>query len=133
MHESTRSRLAWRVCMPAIATLTVMLLSACGSAPVAPTESLAAARDAIANAEQSDARQFSGAELDEARHQLEQAEAAVSAENMIEADRHAKQSRVVAELASERAATAKATEINRQMGRDAEALREEMKRTGDQQ
>lgn len=135
MNESTRTPLSRRPrLVVGLAVTVVMLLGACASTrPAPPTESLAAARQAIANAERSDARQFAGAELNEARERLNQAERAVTAENMIMAERLAQQSRVVAELASARTESAKAIEINREMTRSAEALREEMRRTGDQQ
>ncbi|MCH8544636.1 MAG: DUF4398 domain-containing protein [Alcanivorax sp.] len=114
-----------------VAVVTLMVV-ACASAPVAPTSSLTAARDAIASAEQADARQHAGAELDEASRKLAQAERAVADEKMVEAERFAEQSRIAAELAIARTAAVKAAEINRQMGRDADALNEEMKRMGEQ-
>lgn len=107
-------------------------LVACASAPLPPTESLNAARDAIANAEQADARQYAGAELEEARTQLVMAEKAVAEETMTEADQLAKQSRVAAELAMARTDAAKAAEINREMKRGADALDVEMGRQGEQ-
>lgn len=112
------------------ATLTLV---ACASAPLPPTESLNAARDAIASAEQAEARQYAGAELDEAKQHLAEANQAVAAERMTEAERQAKQARVAAELAMARTEAAKAAAINREMGRGAEALDEEMQRQGDQQ
>ena len=135
MNESTRTRLSLRPrLVVGLAVTVVMLLGACASTrPVPPTESLNAARQAIANAEQSDARQFASAELNEARERLSQAERAVTVENMIMAEHLAQQSRVSAELASARTESAKAEEINREMSRSAEALRDEMRRTGDQQ
>ncbi|WP_341939094.1 DUF4398 domain-containing protein [Marinimicrobium sp. C2-29] len=113
--------------------LTALLLSACASAPVAPTESLNNARGAIENAEQAEARQYAPAELEEAQAQLTAAERAVSEERMLEAERLAEQARVSAALAKARTEEAKAAAINRQMERSAEALREEMRRGGDQQ
>lgn len=113
--------------------LAALLLSACASAPVAPTESLNDARSAIEDAEQADARQHAPAELEEAQAQLRAAEEAVSAERMTEAERLAEQARVSAALAKARTEEAKAADINRQMERSAEALREEMRRGGDQQ
>jgi len=135
MNESTRTRFSRRPrLVVGLAVTVVMLLGACASTrPVPPTESLNAARQAIANAEQSDARQFASAELNEARERLSQAERAVTVENMIMAEHLAQQSRVSAELASARTESAKAEEINREMSRSAEALRDEMRRTGDQQ
>lgn len=113
--------------------LMVLLLGACASAPVPPNEALAAARDAIVTAEESGARQYAGSELDEARQQLIKAEQAVDDENMTLAERHAYQARVSAELASARSESSKALAINREMERGAEALTEEMRRTGEQQ
>jgi hypothetical protein len=134
MHELSGSSLCRRIVAAAGVVLASVLLVACmTSAAEAPTASLAAARDAIASAEQSDARRYAGAELDQARQKLDQAESAVSAERMGEAKRLAEQSLITAELAVARTASAKAAEINRQMGRGADALDEEMKRMGDQQ
>jgi len=108
------------------------LLTACASAPIPPTESLNAARDTIARAEQADVRQYAGAELEEARAQLVMAEKAVTEESMTEADQLAKQARVAAELAMARTEAAKAAEINREMGRGADVLDVEMGRQGEQ-
>ncbi len=112
---------------------TLLLLTACASVPEAPPSSLAEARDAIASAEQSDARQYAGAELDEANRKLAMAENAMSSEKRTEADQYAQQSRVTAELAMARTSAAKAEDVNRQMRRDAEALSEELERTGGKQ
>lgn len=108
----------------------VLMLAACAAAPVPPTESLAAANDAIYSAEQAEARRYAGAELEEANRQLRDANKAVAAEQMTEAERLAKQARVAAELAIARTEAAKAAAINREMGRGTEALDEEMRRQG---
>jgi cell division septum initiation protein DivIVA len=113
--------------------LTTLTLAACASAPLPPTESLNMASDAIANAEQAQARRYAGAELEEANRYLENANKAVEAEKMSEADRLAKQARIAAELAMARTEVAKAAAINREMGRSAKALDEELQRQGDQQ
>lgn len=118
---------------PLFCTLVLAsLLAACASKPLPPTESLNAARDTIARAEQADARQYAGAELEEARAQLVMAEKAVAEESMTEADQLANQSRVAASLAMARTEAAKAAEINREMGRGADALDVEMDRQGEQ-
>ena len=117
----------------AVPAVSLLLLGACASTPQPPTESLSAARQAIANAEQSDARQYASAELDEAQRQLSMAERAVGQERMTEADRFARQSRIAAELAIARTGSAKAAEINHEIQRSTEALLEEMRRTGDRQ
>ena len=134
MHQSTSTNLLRRLRVAAGLAVAAVLLGACASAPTAPPNaSLTEAREAISEAEQSGARQYAGAELDEARQKLEMAERAVGTESMVEAERFAQQSRVAAELASARTESARAAEINRQMGRSAEALTEEMRRTGEQQ
>lgn len=134
MHQSTRTSPGRRASLAAGLAAVVALLGACATTPPAPpTASLNAARQAITTAEQSDARQYASAELDEANEKLAMANRAVTAESMIEADRFARESRVVAELASARTESAKAAEINAEMGRGADALLEEMQRQGDQQ
>lgn len=135
MHQSTATGFNRHWAAGSGLLVALVLLGACASAPppAAPTEALTAAQEAIASAEQADARQYAGAELDEAREKLDMAERAVSAEDMIGAERLAEQSRVAAELASARTEAAKAEEVNREMGRGAEALIEEMRRTGDRQ
>lgn len=130
MHQANRMNPGRRLLVSAC---LAVLLSACATTPPAPAVSLTEARQAIAGAEQSGARQYAGAELDEARQQLILAERAVNTERMIEAERYARQAQVAAELASARSESAKAAEINREMGRSVDALIEEMRRTGDQQ
>lgn len=114
-------------------TLAMSLLGACASTPEAPVGKINAAQDAIATAEQSGARQHAGAELDEAQQHLSKAERAITAERMLEAERLAEQARLAAELAAARTEAVKAVAINKEMGRGADALTEEMQRSGDQQ
>lgn len=130
MNRPTSRHLVHRA---SVVTALALLLMGCVAAPTAPPDSMAEARQAITRAEQSGARQYAGAELDEARERLEQSERAFEEERVIEADRYALQSQVSAQLASARTEAAKASEINREMTRGADALREEMRRTGDQQ
>lgn len=129
MQRFYESRLSQHLALTTIAA--VFVLTACASTPQQPPQSLADARQAIATAEQSDARQYSSAELDEARRQLSMAERAAGLERMTEANRLARQSQVAAELATARTGSAKALEINRELRRSTEALIEEMRRHGD--
>ncbi len=129
-NGSTPKRLLKSAAIPAV---SLLLLGACASTPQPPTEALSDARQAIANAEQSDARQYASAELDEAQRQLTMATRAVGLERMPEADRFARRSQIAAELAMARTDSAKAEEINHEMRRSTEALLEEMRRTGDRQ
>lgn len=134
MNESNRTPLIRRARLAVGLAFTFVMLAACASTPPAPpTEDLATARQAIVSAEQADAQQFAGAELDEARQRLTRAERAVRVENMILAEQLAQESRVSAELALAQTESAKAADINREMRLGADALRDEMKRTGDQQ
>lgn len=133
MKTHLTRRAAERIGLFTTLLLATLTLVACASAPLPPTESLNMASDAIANAEQAEARRYAGAELEEANRHLAEANKAVAAERMTEADRLAQQARVAAELAIARTEAAKAAEINREMGRGAEALDEEMQRQGDQQ
>lgn len=109
----------------------VALLGACASTPSAPSASLTAAQDAIARAEKSDARQYAGSELDEARQQFAMAERAVRDERMGDASRLAQRARLAADLASARTESAKTAEINRDMSQASKALAEEMRRKGE--
>lgn len=109
----------------------LMLAGACATAPVAPESALDAARVAISNADKTDAGRFANAELGEAREKLAMADNAVRQEDMIAAERFARESRVQAELASARTAAAKAASVNKEMERGADALTEEMQRAGE--
>lgn len=133
MNQLTNRSFGGRVCGALGLAVAIVVLSACASAPMAPTTELTAARDAIASAEQAGARQHAGAELDEAQQKLLLAERSISDDQMVEAERLARESAIVAELASARTESAKAAAINREMGRGADALDVEMRRTGDQQ
>ncbi len=133
MNHSMTRKLGRRLRAALMLASAVALLSACSSTPMAPTAALDDARNAIASAEQAGARQYAGAELDEAQQKLILAEKLVNSERMTEAERIARESMIVAALASARTESAKAEEINREMGRSADALDEEMRRTGDDQ
>lgn len=111
----------------------VLLLAGCASAPPAPPASLAEAKQAIEVAEGEDASHFAAAELDEARQKLMSANKAVTAGNVVLADRLAQQSAATAELATARTEATKAAAVNDELRRGVEALTEEMRRTGDHQ
>lgn len=126
-NTQTGSRL-----LPALmVAATVLLLSACASAPVNPESTLTNAREAIANAEQAGARQYAHTELDEAQRKLTLAEEALDNEEPAKAERIAQESLVDAELALARAESAKAQAINQEMRDRTEAIVEEMQRTGE--
>jgi hypothetical protein len=130
MLETYRHR---RIPMAAALACVMLLVTACASAPPAPPTSLNEAKLAIEVAEKADASHFANAELDEARQKLMSAEKAVAAENLVLANRYAEESTLTAELATARTEAAKAAAVNEEMKKGAEALIEEMQRTGDQQ
>jgi uncharacterized membrane protein YeaQ/YmgE (transglycosylase-associated protein family) len=131
MNKTSVKGRALRPLITAGLTGVLMLVGACASAPLVPQSALDGARVAISNAEKAEAGQFAGAELGEAREKLSMADNAVREENMVEAERFAQESQVQAELASARTAAAKAASVNEEMKRDADALTEEMERTGE--
>jgi hypothetical protein len=128
----TRYQTRRRLRLRCAAALPVLALAACATAPV-PTASLDAARQAIASAERSEAARYAPAELNQARFRLVAADAEVTGQKMLAAERLANESRADAELASARAGAAKATTMNDEMKRSTRTLIEEMQRsTGDQ-
>ncbi|WLD59642.1 DUF4398 domain-containing protein [Salinispirillum sp. LH 10-3-1] len=111
--------------------VAVLLVIACSYDPVARDSSMNSAREAIVTAERAGARHYAGSELDEAQEKLSEAEQAIRDEDMDKADRLARESSVVAELALVRTESAKALQINQEMRRSTDALLEEMNRTGE--
>lgn len=124
---------ARRLSLGAAIAVPMLLSAGCAVTPPAPTASLTAAQQAITSAERSDAQQYAGAELNDARQRLQMAERAVHSEDMIEAERHAEESKVAAELASATTETSKALQSNQELSRGVQALVDEMRRTGGQQ
>ena len=109
----------------------LLLLTACATAPRAPSAALSEAKNAINAAEKADAGRYASPDLNEARQKLVQADNAVSDERMIQADRLARQSRIAAELATARTETAKAEAVNAELSEGLDALHEELNRPGD--
>src|ERR1700733_11525207 len=102
--------------LPAVAALTgIMALTACASAPPAPTVSLQAAQQAIVTAEQADAGHFASGELGEARSELTSANTAVADQHMVVAEGLADESRTEAQLAFARTTDLKAQAGNEEM------------------
>jgi PBP1b-binding outer membrane lipoprotein LpoB len=106
----------------------LVLLAGCASTPPAPSANLQAAQQAIVNAERLDAGVHAAAELSEARGKLAAAQRAVSAEEMITAQRLADEARVGADLAAARTGAVKAKAVNEDMKRGTATLVDEMQR-----
>ena len=117
----------------AAALAGALTLAACASTPPAPTAQLQAAQLAISNAERTDASRHAAAELGEARARLASADAAVRDERMVAAARLAEESRVEAELALAKTASAKARLVNDEMKRSTGTLIDEMERKTEDQ
>jgi Domain of unknown function (DUF4398) len=105
----------------------VLALAACASTPP-PTASLQAAQQAIVTAEQANAGQYASGELGEARAELVSANAAVTDQHMVLAERFANESRAEAQLAYAKTAYVKAQAINDDMARSNGVLNEELQR-----
>jgi hypothetical protein len=117
----------------AVAIAGVLALAACASVPP-PTESLQAAQQAITIAEQANAGHYAPGELGEARAELTSANAAVTDQHMVIAERFANESRAEAQLAFAKTAYVKAQAINDDMTRSNGVLIEEIQRnSGDKQ
>jgi hypothetical protein len=128
---SQRTRDARRRMRFAVPGLLV-LAAGCASTPPIPSSSLQAAQQAIGDATTVDAGRFAASELDEARAKLSAAQHAVEEEQMVLAGQLADEARAEAELASARAAAAKANAVNQEMRQSNATLIEEMQRkTGD--
>ncbi len=132
MHRIFKPLLIAPMATSVIIAAIFATLVGCASAPEPPTASLAKAASTIDDAERAGARQYAGADLDEAKARFAQAEGALESEKMTEAGQFAEQAGVAADLAMARTEAAKASEINRQLHQDADALDTEMKRKGDQ-
>lgn len=117
-----------------IAFAVTLALAACMSSPVAPTEQLQSAEQAINQAEQARVADYASPELREAREKLSSAKAAVHKEDMILARRLAEQSKVEADLAMAKAQVVKAQQVNDQIIKGTKSMKQEMQRnTGVQQ
>lgn len=110
------------------ATVAVLALTACASTPQAPTQQLQAAELAITGAEQAGVADYASVELNEARTKLAAAQSAVDADEMVLAERLAHEARVSAELATARAEMLEAREVNEDMRRSIDVLRQELQR-----
>lgn len=107
----------------------LMVLAACASTPLPPTQQLQAAEIAIRSAEQESVAEFSPMELRQAHDKLNAARTAVQAEEMELALRLANESRVSAELATARTAELKAKAVNDEMRESITAMQQEAQRT----
>lgn len=106
----------------------ILLLAACASAPLPPTQQLQAAELAITNAEQARVADFAAEDLNRAREKLTAAKTAVQQEDMVHAAYLADEARVSAELASARTEMLKARAVNEEMQKSIDTLKQEMLR-----
>jgi uncharacterized protein YaiL (DUF2058 family) len=88
-----------------------------------------AASQAITTAESAEAPKYAAGELASSRGKLLAAGTAVTAKDMVTADRLAQESRIEAEFAAAKAQSAKAKMVNDEMRSSTKALVEEMNRS----
>lgn len=113
---------------------SLLLLTACASTPLPPTQEISAAEQSLTDAEQARVAEYALPELQEAREQLSASRAAVLKEDMVLAKRLAQQASMNIKLAAAKAELAKAEEVNTDMTQNIDVLKEEMQRkTGETQ
>jgi hypothetical protein len=125
-----------RVSIPHLLALgtSLLLLAACASKPLPPTQEISAAEQALTDAEQARVAEYALPEMQEAREKLSASRAAVLKEDMVLAKRLAQQASIDIKLAAAKAELAKAEEVNTDMTKNIDVLKEEMQRkTGDAQ
>ncbi|MDP1931234.1 MAG: DUF4398 domain-containing protein [Gammaproteobacteria bacterium] len=112
----------------------ILVLAACASAPLPPTQELQAAELAISSAERERVADHAPQDLKQAHDKLSAARVAVQEEDMVLAMQLAHESRVSAELASAKAAEMKAKAVNDEMRQSITVLEQEiMRNTGARQ
>ena len=107
---------------------SIFLLAACASKPLPPTQEISAAEQSLTDAEQARVAEYALPEMQRAREQLSEARAAVLREDMVKAKRLAQQASMNIKLAAAKAELAKAEEINTDMTKNIDVLKEEMQR-----
>jgi hypothetical protein len=113
---------------------SLLLLTACASTPLPPTQEISAAEQSLTDAEQARVAEYALPEMQEAREQLSASRAAVLKEDMVSAKRLAQQASMNIKLAAAKAELAKAEEVNTDMTQNIDVLKEEMQRkTGETQ
>jgi Domain of unknown function (DUF4398) len=106
----------------------VLSFSAYAAKEVDPTQSIKAAEQAIATADQARVADTSLPELSEAREKLTAAQTAAQGKHPVEAERLALEARAVAELASAKVEAAKAKAVNDEIRSSTATLKQEMQR-----
>ncbi len=113
---------------------SLLLLAACASKPLPPTQEISAAEQSLTDAEQARVAEYALPEMQDAREQLSDARDAVLKEDMVKAKRLAQRASMNIKLAAAKAELAKAEEVNTDMTKNIDVLKEEMQRkTGDTQ
>jgi hypothetical protein len=113
---------------------SLLLLAACASKPLPPTQEISAAEQSLTDAEQARVAEYALPEMQRAREQLSDSRAAVLKEDMVTAKRLAQQASMNIKLAAAKAELAKAEEVNKDMTKNIDVLKEEMQRkSGDTQ
>ena len=105
-----------------------LLLPACSSTPLPPTQQISAAEQALVDAEQTRVAEYALPEMQEARAKLASARAAVKSEDMVLAKRLAEQASVNIKLAAAKAELAKEKAVNEDMKKNIHVLKQEMNR-----
>lgn len=105
-----------------------LMLGACASQPKAPTEALTAAEQAVAFADAAHAAEFAPVELASARTKVSEARVQMEKDKMIFAERLANQAKLDAELATAKTEAAKAKQVNAELKKGTQILKQELDR-----
>lgn len=124
---SPRQRRSARIGLPALAAGLVIFLGACASTPP-PTEQMAVANAALANAVTAGGPELAPTEMGMARDKMTRANLALAAKENDRALALAQQAQVDAQVAAAKAEASKARKAADAMQQASQALREEMAR-----
>lgn len=114
-----------RWCMVAVMASTV---ASCASTPK-PLEEMSQSRNAVAQADTREIREFAPMELMQAKEQQDMAERALLAEEYTQAKRHSEQAAVLAELATAKASAEKSRSAVRQVDGNIKTMQQEVDST----
>lgn len=107
---------------------SLLILTSCAPAMQPPASQMALAEEAIEEASAAGAYEYAPLELKTARDKIDQAKAAVNAEDYVTAERLLKQAEIDAKLAEAKSTTVKSQRVVDELQKGTDLLREEIQR-----
>lgn len=111
-----------------MAAVLASTVASCASTPK-PLEAMSQSRNAVAQADTNDIREYAPMELMQAKEQQDMAERALIAEEYTQAKRHAEQAAVLAELATAKANAERSRSAVRQVDGNIKTMQQEVDST----